>query len=126
MLVLSKMVKTKKQINKELVRSAIRDYWNNWISKAWDIEDVKEGDEKALKRLKENPVKTFEEYAIGMPYEEGRVQKTTVFPEPFIWKINKLVRIYNHLITQQKLDINKLERTVNLARRVVYAERYTK
>jgi hypothetical protein len=99
----------------------INDYWTVWTSPAIEIAIAK-GDNKTDLPIKD-PLKTFKEYIAGKEYY-GQKCDLGIIPQQFIHRTDRLVKMYNHLITQEKIDLNKLEKVVDLARKVIY--RYKK
>lgn len=95
----------------------IEDYCNAWASPLLNIFMARR--DGNLRELRENSLDTFKEYVAKKTYYGQRCDLTTI-PERFIYQTNKLVGIYNDLIAQEKLDLDKLERVANLAKKVIY------
>jgi len=95
----------------------IEDYWNEWASRAGYICFAQEGD--GIEELKATPVKTFPEYVVEKEYYMQKCD-LAIIPGSFIHQSNRLVRLYNALIAQEEIDLNKLERVTLLANKLIY------
>jgi len=87
-------------------------YWNEWLPRARRIcRDHRDGD---TEWLREHPVVTFSEYVSGDECDFD------IIPNSFISQTDRLASIYNNLISREELDLDKMDRVVNLAQRIIY------
>ena len=95
----------------------ICDYGNVWNSSALQVLLAKR--DRTLADLNRNPLQTFGEYSAKTSYYGQRCD-LRIIPKRFIQRNDRLVRIYNNLIARAEIDLERLERAVNLGRKNVY------
>ncbi|MFH1592013.1 MAG: hypothetical protein ABIB47_01465 [Candidatus Woesearchaeota archaeon] len=72
-----------------------------------------------LDELRTEPVEAFQEYVSDRIYHNRKCDITKM-PQRLIRQLDRLVKIYNSLIAQEEIDIDKLSRVVNLASKTIY------
>jgi hypothetical protein len=82
-----------------------------------------EGSEENLSELKSARVLTFGDY-VSRPEREyyGVGCDTSIIPKRFLHQCNRLVKIYNSLLDEENINLEKLERVISIAQRVVYKD----
>ena len=66
-----------------------------------------------------DPALTFQEYVQDKVYL-GQKCDLGIIPRQFIHQSNRLVRIYNHLISQEEVDTDKVKRLVDMVLSVTH------
>jgi len=110
------MVKERKETKNGLPPAGlIQDHWTTWLNAADDIYNAQHGEPSELKSYRpEDFKKSVSEKSYGARLDE--------VPEIFIHQLDRLRRIYDELASQKKPDLDKLERTVDLARVICYKD----
>jgi len=102
----------------ESPRFWMTDYWNMWYPRSARIhKSRKTGD---MEWLRNNPAITFPEFISNSDcYDDCKCDLSTISSR-FLCQSDRLVVVYNKLITYPQLDLDKLDKTVQLAHRVIY------
>ena len=111
----------KDEKNEDSIRLVL-DYWNAWQPSESKITFRNELGEKTKKL---EPIRTFLEYYqdIQKQYSENgidyRYDISMILPR-FIHQSNRLVKIYNSLISQKEVDLEKTMRVINLEQKIIF------
>lgn len=93
------------------------DYLNEWNWRLMAIEACREG-EAYFQMLRKRAL-GFEEYASTREYAQLKYNPGIVDPR-FIGRANLLARIHNQHIEGEGIDLDKIQRVVNLMHRLAY------
>jgi len=110
----------KKITNPDNPKFWIGDYWN-----AWQPQHFRVFFRDELPDNKLEPVRTFQKYVEDQGDNYGKRCDLAIIPKLFIHQNDRLVRIYNNLISQEEIDLGRVEKVIKLAQKVIQSDRYT-